>query len=160
MKSHPDLRLKSVKSPLWSTIQKSKLTLLNLKNSVIVGAVMECICALEGHESTVWNVSWSPNGQFLASCGGDKTICLWGQDGEEWKLKAKLVGEEEGIMFFLVCFFVVSFKTLMKERFDAFHGLLMAGFWQQQVLTVLPRSGKTEEESLNPLLLLKATRTR
>lgn len=53
---------------------------------------MEVVSTLSAHTGTVWNVSWSPNGQFLASCGADKTICLWGMEGKEWKLRAKLVG--------------------------------------------------------------------
>ena len=40
---------------------------------------LECIGTLEGHTEAVWSVAWSPNGQYLASCGGDKTIRVWGE---------------------------------------------------------------------------------
>lgn len=32
---------------------------------------------LEGHESYVWDVSWSPNDQYLASASQDGTVRLW-----------------------------------------------------------------------------------
>lgn len=37
---------------------------------------------LVGHQDRVWSVSWSPNGDTLASCSGDKTIRLWQKEGE------------------------------------------------------------------------------
>lgn len=36
---------------------------------------------LVGHEDRVWCVAWHPDGQTLATCGGDKTIRFWGRDG-------------------------------------------------------------------------------
>jgi WD40 repeat protein len=35
---------------------------------------------LEGHSDRVWHLAWSPSGNLLASCSGDKTIHLWGKD--------------------------------------------------------------------------------
>ena len=39
------------------------------------------VCSLEGHEDIVWNVSWSPGGNLLASCGSDKVVRIWGREG-------------------------------------------------------------------------------
>ncbi|KAK3239486.1 hypothetical protein CYMTET_50590 [Cymbomonas tetramitiformis] len=32
---------------------------------------------LEGHEDCVWSLAWSPSGDKIASCGGDKTVRIW-----------------------------------------------------------------------------------
>eukprot|EP00201_Polytomella_parva_P018537 CAMPEP_0175057640 /NCGR_PEP_ID=MMETSP0052_2-20121109/11375_1 /TAXON_ID=51329 ORGANISM="Polytomella parva, Strain SAG 63-3" /NCGR_SAMPLE_ID=MMETSP0052_2 /ASSEMBLY_ACC=CAM_ASM_000194 /LENGTH=510 /DNA_ID=CAMNT_0016322873 /DNA_START=1 /DNA_END=1537 /DNA_ORIENTATION=- len=32
---------------------------------------------LSGHEQRVWHISFSPKGDMLASCGGDRTVRLW-----------------------------------------------------------------------------------
>ena len=51
--------------------------------------------ALSGHTDRVWSVSWSPNGNALASCSGDKTVRIWVKDGGagsagEWRCKVQL----------------------------------------------------------------------
>lgn len=49
----------------------------------------EFTLVLEGHDSEVKNIAYSPSGQFLASCSRDKSIWIWeeiGEDGEdEWE---------------------------------------------------------------------------
>lgn len=32
---------------------------------------------LEGHEDEVWNLQWSHNGTFLATCGKDERVLIW-----------------------------------------------------------------------------------
>ena len=32
---------------------------------------------LKGHKDRVWQLSWSPDGEILASCSGDKLVKLW-----------------------------------------------------------------------------------
>ncbi|XP_046992055.1 probable cytosolic iron-sulfur protein assembly protein Ciao1 isoform X3 [Schistocerca americana] len=51
---------------------------------------MESVQTLLGHQGRVWNVSWHPQGSFLASCGEDKTIRIWGREGDKWITKAVL----------------------------------------------------------------------
>jgi WD40 repeat protein len=46
----------------------------------------EFAIVLEGHESEVKNIAYSPSGQWLASCSRDKSIWIWeevGEDGED-----------------------------------------------------------------------------
>ncbi|XP_076813186.1 putative cytosolic iron-sulfur protein assembly protein CIAO1 homolog [Clavelina lepadiformis] len=51
---------------------------------------LECIETIQGHNDRVWDVKWSPNGMLLASCGTDKTIRIWGKEGNKWVCKSIL----------------------------------------------------------------------
>ena len=44
-------------------------------------ADLELTCELSAHEEMSWHVSWNPTGSLLASCGSDKTIKIWGEEG-------------------------------------------------------------------------------
>ena len=47
-------------------------------------AKMQELVTLPGHQDRVWCVAWNPAGSLLASCGGDKTIRIWGKEGDNW----------------------------------------------------------------------------
>jgi WD40 repeat protein len=57
-----------------------------------------CFSTLSGHKSTVWSLSWSPQGSYLASSSDDLTVRIWKRVGEhEWKFVLELRGHERSI---------------------------------------------------------------
>ena len=66
-----------------------------------MGSLTE-LCALEGHQDQAWCVAWNPTGTLLASCGGDKTIRIWGKEGDNWVCKSVLTeGHQRTIRYVL-----------------------------------------------------------
>ncbi|MEB3210544.1 MAG: TIR domain-containing protein [Leptolyngbyaceae bacterium] len=51
---------------------------------------------LEGHDGRVFSVAYSPDGQFIASAGNDKTIRIWDKDGES--LYPHLEGHQDAVV--------------------------------------------------------------
>ena len=45
--------------------------------------LLKNICLLNGHtEDRVWHISWSYDGQYLASSGEDKVVRIWSFDNK------------------------------------------------------------------------------
>mmetsp|Transcript_38827 Transcript_38827/g.89492 ORF Transcript_38827/g.89492 Transcript_38827/m.89492 type:complete len:385 (-) Transcript_38827:77-1231(-) len=57
---------------------------------------LEVVAELEGHVDTVWSVAWSPSGKYLASCGSDKIIRIWGPNANDEAVWTCLASLEEG----------------------------------------------------------------
>ncbi|MEG4278415.1 AAA-like domain-containing protein, partial [Microcoleus sp. MON1_C1] len=66
----------------------------------VLDALMQTLYAtpehntLSGHQESVYSVSWSPDGQTLATASDDKTVKLWSKQG---KLLFTLSGHQEGV---------------------------------------------------------------
>eukprot|EP00736_Rhodelphis_marinus_P003328 Rmarinus@m.14074 len=51
---------------------------------------MREVACLTGHSAVVWHCAWSPNGQYLATCGADRSVRIWGKEGQNWVCKSTI----------------------------------------------------------------------
>lgn len=69
---------------------------------------------LEGHKDEVYDVSFSPDGQTIATASEDKTVKLWSRDGKD--LKQSLQGHRERV--WSVSFLPYDQKTIATTSWD------------------------------------------
>ncbi|KAK9905056.1 hypothetical protein WJX75_008769 [Coccomyxa subellipsoidea] len=92
---------------------------------------------LEGHTDRAWHVAWSPTGETLASCSGDKTVRLWTRrqpGSEEWVCSATL--EEAQTRTIRCCSWSPDGRSLATASFDATTAIweVQDGVWEQVAL--------------------------
>jgi WD40 repeat protein len=46
---------------------------------------MSLLYELIGHKGNIWQLSFSPDGNLLASCSSDKTVKIWKFKNESWE---------------------------------------------------------------------------
>jgi cytosolic iron-sulfur protein assembly protein CIAO1 len=55
-----------------------------------------CVAVLQGHSSTVWSISFSPNGKYFASASDDLTVRIWKRIQEhKWECVRVLEGHHD-----------------------------------------------------------------
>jgi WD40 repeat protein/energy-coupling factor transporter ATP-binding protein EcfA2 len=81
----------SLRKTFWAGVETRAQVLTALQQTVF--RVKE-YNRLEGHDSHVWSAVPSPNGQIIASAGGDNNVILWRADGSVIK---KLQGHQSQV---------------------------------------------------------------
>ncbi|KAK9857996.1 hypothetical protein WJX84_004631 [Apatococcus fuscideae] len=82
---------------------------------------------LLGHTDRVWSVAWSPAGDLLATCAGDKTVRIWveASQGGEWRCVAVL--EDSHSRTVRSCAWAPGGRQLATASFDA-----TTAIWQRE----------------------------
>lgn len=81
---------------------------------------LDQIAKLSRHQESVWHVAWHPCKAVLATCGSDKTVCIWSMDPDDessWSCTAIL--DEASSRTIRACEWSPDGKFLAAVSFDA-----------------------------------------
>jgi len=98
---------------------------------------VEPIATLEGHNDRVWCVTWDAKGKLLASCGGDKTIRIWAEEGDHWVCKSILTSAHT--------------RTVRSVAFSPCGRYLASGSFDSTIIIWEKKEGEEEYEPLTTL---------
>ena len=60
----------------------------------------DCVAILRGHTSTVWSMSFSPDGNYIASGSDDRTVRIWKRVQQyKWECVQVLEGYHDRMIF-------------------------------------------------------------
>ncbi|KAK9839796.1 hypothetical protein WJX81_002355 [Elliptochloris bilobata] len=98
---------------------------------------LEEVQVLEGHTDRVWCSAWSPLGDMLASCSGDRTVRIWSRQqpgSDAWSCSAIL--EEAQTRTIRCVAWSPNGRCLATASFDATTAIweVQAGAWEQVAL--------------------------
>ncbi|KAK9821017.1 hypothetical protein WJX74_001428 [Apatococcus lobatus] len=114
-----------------------------------------------GHTDRVWSVTWSPAGDFLASCAGDKTVRIWSEAGPSGGWHCAAVLEDSHSRTVRSCAWSPGGRQLATASFDA-----TTAIWQregqewEQVAVLEGHENEVKSVAWSPSGMLVATCSR
>ncbi|KAK9807054.1 hypothetical protein WJX72_012149 [[Myrmecia] bisecta] len=122
---------------------------------------LEELQTLEGHSDRVWSVRWSPSGDMLASCSGDKTVRIWTRQRSSGRWACCAFLEESHHRTVRSCSWSPDGRYLATGSFDATTAIWerQDGVWEQ-VATLEGHENEVKGVAWSPSGSLLATCSR